>query len=488
MIHVCAKRLLILLFCSIWLGCSFSVRANGAFTFGRLTSEESLHLVSGAELTPHGVELTDVLGGKGAAYWAQRLPFHQGFESVFQFEIEISEGDRGGDGLVFIMQDQGPNAVGGGGEGIGYASSTAPAISPAIAVEFDTFFNPLQNDPNGNHAALFIENTADAAEPPNHEFDVGFITELDGLPLIADGGVFTAKVAYQPGELRLYVDDFNHPLGLFDVDLFADSQMTDQPVWIGFTAATGAAKESHVIQSWTHISGPASDAGIGECIVVALPEDSQRLREIKFDEMIAPGKVAAVADIAFTQDGFEFGGPNNEGLLAGFDVAFTGLYAGEVQMTIEYSDEEFGPGANESDLFVVQPREETFHLLDVEVDFENNNVVAATSQLGPTFLATEFGLSSDYNSDGVVDLFDFSVLKGNFGRTDAELATGDGDRNGRVDLLDFNLLKSHFGWRIVDERAPIPAPEPGAIVLVISSALIALVGASRRWRCAWLAT
>lgn len=53
----------------------------------------------------------------------------------------------------------------------------------------------------------------------------------------------------------------------------------------------------------------------------------------------------------------------------------------------------------------------------------------------------------DVNSDGLVDLLDFDVLKSHFGMANSLRRTGDitGDRN--TDLLDFTMIKDHFGQR-----------------------------------------
>ncbi len=52
---------------------------------------------------------------------------------------------------------------------------------------------------------------------------------------------------------------------------------------------------------------------------------------------------------------------------------------------------------------------------------------------------------ADFDFDGDVDLDDFAILKQNFGRSDASLATGDANNDDRVDLDDFAVLKQRFG-------------------------------------------
>jgi hypothetical protein len=52
--------------------------------------------------------------------------------------------------------------------------------------------------------------------------------------------------------------------------------------------------------------------------------------------------------------------------------------------------------------------------------------------------------TGDLNSDGKVDIFDYNILVGNFGKTGTGIA-GDIDVNGKVDIFDYNLLVGNFG-------------------------------------------
>ena len=58
-------------------------------------------------------------------------------------------------------------------------------------------------------------------------------------------------------------------------------------------------------------------------------------------------------------------------------------------------------------------------------------------------------LPGDATEDGLVDLEDFSLLKGAFGGEAASHLDGDFNGDGLVDLTDFNILKESFGERLV---------------------------------------
>jgi hypothetical protein len=51
----------------------------------------------------------------------------------------------------------------------------------------------------------------------------------------------------------------------------------------------------------------------------------------------------------------------------------------------------------------------------------------------------------DINSDGVVNIFDYNILVGNFGKTVTPFTGGDFDGNGLVNIFDYNTLVGNFG-------------------------------------------
>ena len=54
--------------------------------------------------------------------------------------------------------------------------------------------------------------------------------------------------------------------------------------------------------------------------------------------------------------------------------------------------------------------------------------------------------SSDLNTDGKVDIFDYNILIGDFGKTGSNgFIPADIDNNGKVDIFDFNILLGSFG-------------------------------------------
>lgn len=69
----------------------------------------------------------------------------------------------GGDGFAFVMQPSGPRVKGSSGQGLGYKG-----INSAFAIEFDTVYNSVVNDPTApyqRHISVIAKaGTADGNE------------------------------------------------------------------------------------------------------------------------------------------------------------------------------------------------------------------------------------------------------------------------------------------------------------------------------------
>jgi hypothetical protein len=84
-----------------------------------------------------------------------------GFETTFQFQLTHQGGlGHGADGFAFVLQNSGPEALGGRGSAGGFAVTDPEyhhretAIPWSLAVFFDTYRNEDQGDPSANYAAF----------------------------------------------------------------------------------------------------------------------------------------------------------------------------------------------------------------------------------------------------------------------------------------------------------------------------------------------
>jgi len=214
-------------------------------------------------LTPDGAQHVS-----GTAWFkSQQQAVKPGFTTAFTFRI-VHQNQSTADGFAFVIQNSmgkgfGTAALGGSGGAIGYGvpdpGDTGVAIPDSLAVEFDTYQNPW--DPNNNHIAIQScgpdANTQDhtAICPSGQPANLGIVSDLGGIQL-ADGNVHTAVIDYDPGTLRVFVDNLGQPLLAVSVTLEDLLNLNEVGgAWVGFSGANGAVTESHDIFTWTFTPG-----------------------------------------------------------------------------------------------------------------------------------------------------------------------------------------------------------------------------------------
>ena len=121
--------------------------------------------------------------GEGIAYNTNTINLNNDF--FIDFDIYLGNKDEGADGITFVMHtdSRGFKAYGTYGECMGYGRwnpeyGYGAFIAPSLAIEFDTYYNPTQNDPESDHMA-YLENgtnyhfidVRDPIEPGNLEDD-----------------------------------------------------------------------------------------------------------------------------------------------------------------------------------------------------------------------------------------------------------------------------------------------------------------------------
>lgn len=99
---------------------------------------------------------------EGIAYNTNTIDLNNDF--VIDFDIYLGSKDEGADGITFVMHtdERKFGAFGTYGECMGYGRwnpeyAYGSFISPSLAIEFDTYYNPTQNDPEEDHMA-YLEN------------------------------------------------------------------------------------------------------------------------------------------------------------------------------------------------------------------------------------------------------------------------------------------------------------------------------------------
>jgi len=228
------------------MGVMISVGAARAdFNYPDFNSTTGLTTVGSAAPSGGNLRLTPNLAGQVGSVWHTGAKAHlaAGFDTTFVFQMSGDLGGSGGaDGMAFVIQDNSATAIGEGGSGLGYHT-----LSRSLAVELDTFgFFPETN----NHISIQSLGTF-----PNISADLGSLGQHNAVPDLNDGQVHTLRIRYRPGYMLVFLDAIPAPILNITLDLqdIAGGDMLDNAgdAWVGFTASTGGAFQSHDVVSWS---------------------------------------------------------------------------------------------------------------------------------------------------------------------------------------------------------------------------------------------
>ena len=172
---------------------------------------------------------------EGIAYNTRTIDLNSDF--FIDFDIYLGNKDEGADGITFVMHTdaRGFQAFGTYGECMGYGRwnpefAYGSFIAPSLAIEFDTYYNPSQNDPESDHMA-YLENGT------NYHFVDVKKPVLPGN--LEDDRLHSFILRWNSGEkvLQVWLDD---QLRIeVKKDLLNDIFKGNKEVIWGFTASTG---------------------------------------------------------------------------------------------------------------------------------------------------------------------------------------------------------------------------------------------------------
>jgi len=234
-------------------------QATGGFNFANFQSTAGLRLVGSAERSGKVLRVTPAKNDRHGGVWhIAKQPVGGGFESVFEFQFTDNGGlGRGADGLAFVLQNSGSNALAGKGSSGGFAMGdgsgdrNSPGIPSSIAVFFDTFRNEEEDDPNNNYLAICTNGKIGEMKWPPAR-----LAMQKRLPFnMKDNKVHRARISYQPPVLSVYLDDRTQPVLSTTVDV-SPVVDADGNAWVGFTASTGGGFENHDVLSWSFRGQP----------------------------------------------------------------------------------------------------------------------------------------------------------------------------------------------------------------------------------------
>jgi gliding motility-associated-like protein len=187
----------------------------------------------------------------GAVWYADQIDLTQSFDIEFLMNFGTIDA-QGADGICFVLQTVGNNALGQSGGGLGFLG-----FSPAFAVEFDTYQNGDFGDPFYDHIGMVSNgsvnhNGSDAIAGPVQ-------ASTDNIN-IEDGVDHVVRIVWNPANFHVDVY-FDCELRLTGViDLVNNIFNGQTSVFWGFTAATGGAVNNQTVCLQENILSTGPDA------------------------------------------------------------------------------------------------------------------------------------------------------------------------------------------------------------------------------------
>lgn len=217
--------------------------ATQVFAFGRGFSSSldgsanpQMVLNGSSRLDDTRLQLTD--GGyleAGSAYYSQPVDIRS-FVTDFSFQIS----NAGADGFTFVIQANGPNAVGGVGGALGYGYDGATnGIPNSVAIKFDVFDNEGEGS---DSTGLFVN----GSRPLKPSLDLS----RAGIDL-RSGDTMQVHLSYDGATLSMTITDgvtYSTYSTSFSVDI--PGTVGSSTAYVGFTGGTGGETASQKIMSW----------------------------------------------------------------------------------------------------------------------------------------------------------------------------------------------------------------------------------------------
>lgn len=220
-------------------------QTSAQFVYEDFISTNGLKLVVNATQIQDKIRLSSAsIGRRGAVWFTTKQNVEDGFETTFQFQFTDQGGvsPRGADGIAFVIQNVSDAEISSNwGASIGYLG-----IENSLAVEFDTWLNGENADPNGNHISVQTRGTI--ANSSHHSYSLGSTTTI---PDLKNQSIYTAKIIYNGEQLKIFLNDLYNPVLSVNINLSATLDLDDGKAFVGFTSATGSAYQNHYLLSWT---------------------------------------------------------------------------------------------------------------------------------------------------------------------------------------------------------------------------------------------
>ena len=251
---------------ALGMGCCLAAQAD--VVFANFSSVSDLNLQGSAAQAGNVLRLTPSAPGlTGSAWYDTKVKVGNGFITTFDFRISNLV-NTGSDGFSFTLQSSSPTALGVGGGGLGFAG-----IGSSFSIKFDAHTNAFEP------LAPFV-----GFQPNGLDAQSASLGSTNVVPNFKDGNVHTARIAYTPGDLSLYIDNMNIAVLSRAVDLSTIFSLDQGTAYMGFTGSTGGGYENHDILAWTEHSVP-EPAGWALWMLALVAASAAKAKRRRDDEL-----------------------------------------------------------------------------------------------------------------------------------------------------------------------------------------------------------
>ncbi len=181
--------------------------------------------------------LTESENNKVGAFWfLEKVDLNESFS--VKAELYFGSNDDGADGIVFALQPL-SNNTGSAGGGIGIEG-----VNPSLFVEMDTWQNTDRSDPSYDHISLMKNGSLNHNSSNNI---VGPVAAMSGNGNVENDEYYKFQVNWNNERQMLDVFFDCKKVLTYEGDLINEIFNGDPKVFWGFTAATGGARNKHIV-------------------------------------------------------------------------------------------------------------------------------------------------------------------------------------------------------------------------------------------------
>ncbi len=295
---------------------TYGIGTGTGVNYGNGFTASGLILNGSSTVNGSRLRLTDGNAEEAAtAYYATPVNI-QTFTNNFSFQLTNPYGD----GITFLIQNSGVNAIGPNGGGLGYGPALPagpPGISPSVAIKFDLY----NNDGEGvNSTGIYT----DGASPTVPSIDL----TPSGVNLHS-GDIFNVQMTYDGTNLGMTVTDASNSADVFNATwpINIPSTVGSSTAFLGFSAGTGGATATQDVLQWTYLSGSAAQPTTTAITSSANP--SYVGQAVTYTATVTAQSGTPTGTVTFQQNGQMLGTANLTNGVATYSTVYnvTGAYS-----------------------------------------------------------------------------------------------------------------------------------------------------------------